>query len=87
MVNVDAQENGIDKGFYVIAGAFKSEDNANKMKAKMVKKGDTSAIVFKPSSYPYYLVSYQKSKTLNQALNLLEKKDDANPAIWVYCAY
>lgn len=87
MVNVDAQENGIDKGFYVIAGAFKSEENANRMRAKMVKKGDTSAVVFKPSSYPYYLVSYQKSKTLNQALNLLEKKDDANPAIWVYCAY
>lgn len=87
MVNVDAEENGIEKGFYVIAGAFKSEENAKNMKASLVRKGDESSVVIKPSSYPYYLVSYQKSKTLNQALNLLEKKENSNPSIWVYCAY
>ncbi|MDZ4666985.1 MAG: SPOR domain-containing protein [bacterium] len=87
MMNVDAAQNGIEKGFYVIAGAFKNKGNAERLKDKMVKKGDSAAVVFKPSTYPYYLVSFQKSKSLNQALNILEKKEDANPSIWVYCAY
>ncbi|MCF8425423.1 MAG: SPOR domain-containing protein [Bacteroidia bacterium] len=87
MVNVDAKSNGIEKGFYVIAGAFKVPANANKFKEKLVKNGDSQAVVFKPKSHPYFLVAYKKGETLNQALNLLEKKEDKNPSIWVYCAY
>ena len=87
MVNVDAKSNGIEKGFYVIAGAFKVPANANKFREKLVKNGDSQAVVFKPKSHPYFLVAYKKGETLNQALNLLEKKEDKNPSIWVYCAY
>jgi nucleoid DNA-binding protein len=87
MLNVDAQINDIEKGFYVIAGAFKIEANANKYKDQLIKKGNASAIVIKPSKYPYYLVSYQKDKNLNKALSLLEQKEKNHPSIWVYCAY
>jgi hypothetical protein len=87
MVNVDAKSNGIEKGFYVIAGAFKVPANANKFRERLVKNGDSQAVVFKPKSHPYFLVAYKKGETLNQALNLLEKKEDKNPSIWVYCAY
>ena len=87
MVSVDASDNGIEKGFYVITGAFKSEKNANRLKEKLIKNGNATAIVIKPASHPCYLVSYQKNTTLNQALNQLEQKQDANPSIWVYCAY
>ena len=87
MVSVSALDNGIEKGFYVITGAFKNEKNANKLKDKLIKKGNATALVIKPASHPCYLVSYQKNTTLNQALNQLEKKQEANPSIWVYCAY
>lgn len=87
MVSVDASDNGIEKGFYVITGAFKSEKNANRLKEKLIKNGNATALVIKPASHPCYLVSYQKNTTLNQALNQLEQKQEANPSIWVYCAY
>ncbi|MCG9881444.1 MAG: hypothetical protein MH472_12670 [Bacteroidia bacterium] len=87
MVNVDAQINDVERGFYVIAGAFKIEANAQRFKEKLIKAGDTSALVIKPSRYPYYLVSYQKNNNLNKALNLYEKREKAHPSIWVYCAY
>ncbi|MFY8190766.1 MAG: SPOR domain-containing protein [Bacteroidia bacterium] len=87
MLNVDAQINDIEKGFYVIAGAFKIEANANNYKDQLIKKGNASAIVIKPSKYPYYLVSYQKDKNLSKALSLLEQKEKNHPSIWVYCAY
>ncbi len=87
MVSVDASDNGIEKGFYVITGAFKNEKNANKLREKLIKNGNATALVIKPASHPCYLVSYQKNTTLNQALNQLEQKQEANPSIWVYCAY
>jgi len=87
MVSVDATENGIEKGFYVVLGAFKNEKNAIRLKDKLIKNGNLSAVVIKPASHPCYLVSYQKNTTLNQALNQLEQKQDKHPAIWVYCAY
>ncbi len=87
MVNVDALKNGIEKGFYVIAGAFKIEANAQKLKNSLNKKGEIGVVVFKPSAHPYYLVAFQKSANLNQALNILEKNQAIDPTIWVYCAY
>ncbi len=87
MVNVDALKNGIEKGFYVIAGAFKSQANANRFKDKMAQKGEVAALVFKPSTHPFYLVAFQKSANLNQALTILEKNQIIDPSIWVYCAY
>lgn len=87
MVNVDAQINDVDRGFYVIAGAFKIESNAQKLKNKLINAGDTDAVIIKPSRYPYYLVSYQKNKNLNKALNLYEKREKTQPSIWIYCAY
>lgn len=87
MVNVDAMKNGIEKGFYVIAGAFKIEANAQKFKSSLSKKGEAAAIVFKPSKHPFYLVAFQKSTNLNQALTILEKNQAIDASIWLYCAY
>ncbi len=87
MVNVDAAQQGIDRGFYVIAGAFKNETNANKLKNKLQQAGDSQAVVFKPAYYPYYLVAYKNSPNLNQALSLMEQKQVKQPSVWVYCAF
>lgn len=87
MVNVDAAQQGIDRGFYVIAGAFKNETNANKLKIKLQQAGDSQAVVFKPAYYPYYLVAYKNSPNLNQALSLMEQKQAKQPSVWVYCAF
>lgn len=87
MVNVDAAENAIDKGFYVIAGAFREVSNAKRMVDKLQSKGDSGALMFKPNSHPYYLVAYSRGNTLNQALTLLENKEKQHPSVWVYCAY
>jgi cell division septation protein DedD len=87
MVNVDAAQQGIDRGFYVIAGAFKNETNANKLKVKLQQSGDSQSVVFKPAYYPYYLVAYKNSPNLNQALSLMEQKQAKQPSVWVYCAF
>ena len=78
--------NNLDKGFYVIAGAFKISENAYKYKDQLVGTGNKSAIVFKPANYPYYLVSFMKNKDLNQAVDLLKSKEQDYPSIWIYSA-
>ena len=87
IVNVEAQINDIGTGFYVIAGAFKIEANAINYKKSLVNKGDSEAVIIKPSRYPYYLVSYRKNENLNNALKQYNLKEKTHPSIWVYCAY
>ncbi len=86
MIEAEAQMNNLDKGFYVIAGAFKISENAYKYKDQLVGTGNKSAIVFKPANYPYYLVSFMKNKDLNQAVDLLKSKEQDYPSIWIYSA-
>jgi hypothetical protein len=87
IVNVEAQINDIGTGFYVIAGAFKIEANAINYRKSLVNNGDSEAVIIKPSRYPYYLVSYRKNESLNNALKQYNLKEKIDPSIWVYCAY
>lgn len=72
------------KEFYVIAGAFKIEENAHKYKEQLIQTGNKSAIVFKPSNYPYFLVSFTKNNSLEHAVDLLKSKEQNYPSIWIY---
>lgn len=85
--SVDAIEKGVESGFYVIAGAFRIEANARRLTAQLQKDGDVSARMFKPKNHRYFLVAYGKGHTMNQAMNLLEKKQQNCPDVWVYSAY
>ena len=86
MVNVEANLNNIEEGYYVVAGAFKVAENAKKYRDQLLNAGNTSALVFKPSKYPYYLVSFKKNNNLTNALEQLKSKESDYPSIWIYAA-
>lgn len=87
MLNADAKENGIVAGFYVVAGAFKQDDNAGKLVIRLRKAGYKEAITVKPEKYPYHIAAYERYPTLNGALDLAERMQAKGKKVWIYCAF
>jgi cell division septation protein DedD len=87
MLNADAKENGIVAGFYVVAGAFKQNDNASKLVLRLRKAGHKEAITLKPEKYPYHIAAYERYPTLNGALNKAESLQAKGKKVWIYCAF
>jgi cell division septation protein DedD len=87
MLNADAKENGIVAGFYVVAGAFKQNDNASKLVLRLRKAGHKEAITLKPEKYPYHIAAFGRFPTLNGALNEAESLQAKGKKVWIYCAF
>jgi hypothetical protein len=86
IVNVDAAFNNISIGFYVIAGAFKGEDNANNLTHKLRKTSYKDAISFKPEQYPLHLVAYGVKSSLEKAKATAERIKSSGRNVWIYAA-
>jgi hypothetical protein len=87
LLNADAKENGVVAGFYVVAGAFKQNDNASKLVLRLRKAGHQEAITLKPEKYPYHIAAYERYPTLNGALNKAESLQVKGKKVWIYCAF
>jgi cell division septation protein DedD len=83
---VDAAFNNISIGFYVIAGAFKGEDNANNLTHKLRKTSYKDAISFKPEQYPLHLVAYGVKSSLEKAKATAERIKSSGRNVWIYAA-
>ncbi len=86
-VKVNAIKNKIPKGFYVIVGAFRVEDNAANLVLDMRYKGNKNAITVKPANYPFYLASYGRKKSMDQAMKIAAKLKAEESVVWIYAAY
>jgi cell division septation protein DedD len=86
-VKVNALKNKIPKGFYVIVGAFRVEDNAANLVLDMRYKGNKNAITVKPANYPFYLASYGRKKSMDQAMKIAAKLKAEESVVWIYAAY
>ena len=86
IVNVDASVNNISTGFYVIAGAFKEEDNAKNLTVKLRKNSFKDAVSVKPEQYPFHLVAYVKKVSLDKAKSAAEQIKLSGKNVWIYAA-
>ncbi len=86
IVNVDASINNISTGFYVIAGAFKEEDNAKNLTLKLRKNSYKDAVSVKPEQYPFHLVAYVKKVSLDKAKTAAEQLKLSGKNVWIYAA-
>lgn len=85
--HADAAENGIEKGFYIVKGAFKNSKNAANEVVVLRKSGYKSAIWIKPEKYPYHLTAIERSETLNRALDKSEKLMAKGQKVWIFAAF
>lgn len=70
--------------YHIIAGAFKSEENAQKATADLKGKGFTNATHLKKNKYGLYPVlygSYTNLEQAQQAMKIIHKK--TNPDAWI----
>lgn len=82
---IDGPEN---KGYYIIAGAFKSERKANKLLAILTTDGFVNAqVIANPNKHKKtlkYLVTYNKFNDLtNTNTELININENENPDAWV----
>jgi protein tyrosine/serine phosphatase len=68
---------------FVIAGSFKSQNNAKKLVAKLNKWNFSDAQVMKQSSNGYYRVCYTQHIDQKQAIVSLKEIKKANPQAWL----
>ncbi|HYG16225.1 MAG TPA: SPOR domain-containing protein, partial [Bacteroidia bacterium] len=73
-----------DSVFYIIAGAFRSGDNAGKLRAELEQKGYAPHIIKLPCS-SLLRVGYRQYATRREAHDQLSviRKEDNNPDAWV----
>jgi len=82
-VNTSISKAVIKKGFFIIAGSFKSEKNANKLVATLRKQG-FEAVVADTNSYGMFRVAYMRFMDMAEAENkLLAIRRDNNPKAWI----
>lgn len=75
----------IDKNFYIIAGSYPTEQQANDAVADLKGKGFTDAEVVGKNSYGSYRIAYKGYATNEEAAKDLTKiKQTINPSAWVF---
>ncbi|MCC7506586.1 MAG: OmpA family protein [Saprospiraceae bacterium] len=70
-----AIRNGAKSAYYVVAGSFASEANAQKRQAELLQLGYSDAQVVQFPGSPYYSVSVKKLDTQKDALSLKKQLD------------
>lgn len=79
-------ENEVPKHF-IIAGAFSSERNANKMISKLQKSNFTSSKIVGKSKSGLYRVSYDGFVNSSDAILALRQIKKTNPSAWLLSTY
>jgi nucleoid DNA-binding protein len=79
-----AAVNNIDVGFYVIAGVFSIEENANKYKQELKTLGYIYANTMKPLKFRHHMVYFQKFSNREDALESIEVFSKVNEDAWIY---
>jgi type IX secretion system PorP/SprF family membrane protein len=77
-------KNPVMEGFFVVYGAFRSSDNADKLVAQMKAEGVAASVIFGDKKKYYYVFTYQ-SKNRHEALVQLgkAKSNSKFPGIWI----
>ncbi len=87
VLKANAEQNLIPKGFYVIAGAFKSEDNAANQVQNLRSKGYKQSITLKPETYPFHLAAFARKSKMGQAQKLADNLKADGKMVWIYAAF
>ena len=73
----------IEKPYYIIVGAFKSEKNSNKFKEELIGKGYLDTQIFKPTAQKNY-VSVMNFTTEEIGDQELKSYQEVFPSAWLY---
>lgn len=87
VIKANAEHNLIPKGFYVIAGAFKGEDNAANLVQSLRSNGYKESVTVKPETYPFHLAAFARKSKMGQAQKLADKLKADGKTVWIYAAY
>jgi hypothetical protein len=75
----------IVKNFYIIAGSFPTEQQANDAIADLKSKGFANAELVGKNNYGSYRIAYRSYATSEEATKDLEKiKQTTNPSAWIF---
>ncbi|MDP1725913.1 MAG: hypothetical protein Q8M15_03950 [Bacteroidota bacterium] len=80
-------ESTIEKGYYLIGGAFKGIKSAQKLQLELIELGHKDAQIIKPAKNKNYLVAYQRFENLPEAKMMKVKtQEEENWDVWIYTA-
>jgi cell division septation protein DedD len=83
--NPSTTNNTIGKNFYIIAGSYLTEQEANDAVADLKSKGFAEAEVVGKNKYGSYRIAYKGYATNEEATNdLIKIKQSTNPSAWIY---
>jgi hypothetical protein len=83
--NTSNTDNIIDKSFYIIAGSYPTEQQANDAIADLKRKGFPDAGVVGKNNYGSYRIAYKGYATNEEASKDLTKiKQTINPSAWIF---
>ncbi len=80
-------ESTIEKGYYLIGGAFKGIKSAQKLQLELMELGHKNAQIIKPANNKNYLVAYQRFENLPEAKMMKVKtQEEENWDVWIFTA-
>ncbi|MBC7381536.1 MAG: hypothetical protein H7296_00905 [Bacteroidia bacterium] len=83
-----AENDAIEAGYYLIAGAFKGAKKAHLLVSELEALGHKNLLIIKPTGYQYNLVAYQKFTSLKEAKAVQQKtQEDENWDVWIFTAH
>ncbi|MFN4082182.1 MAG: hypothetical protein ACK4K9_00975 [Bacteroidia bacterium] len=79
-----AEANNIEKGFYIVAGVFSIEENANNFVKNLHNKGFKKVAKLKPLKFKNYMVVFNKYSNRREAEVAHTEFLKENPEAWIY---
>jgi hypothetical protein len=84
VINKIKENKGSNASFSLVAGAFKSIGNAEKLERELKSQGYKNASVLKPKNHIYFLVFYESFSKREEAMKLQTQLENKGEEPWIF---